>query len=103
MTDREVGRHGFRSGSPKPRSLIHGYRHKHPDGVVLVYDSGIGLYAVSGHAGVYFYEGSYYRANHDGWESTKHFQGNWKKTSSKSLPPGLQTKQAARNAKGKNE
>ena len=86
---------------PPPHAPAHGYRHKHPDGVVLVYDSGLGLYAVSGHADVYFYEGTYYRAHHGVWESTKHFNGNWQKTSSKSLPAGLQEKQVAKGDKGK--
>ena len=86
---------------PPPHAPAHGYRHKHPDGVVLVYDSGLGLYIVSGYASVYFYEGRYYRMHHDMWESTAHFKGNWRKTSSKSLPPGLQEKQVAKHNKGK--
>ena len=86
---------------PPPHAPAHGYRHKHPDGVVLVYDSGLGVYAVSGHAGVYFYEGVYYRTHHGVWESTNHFHGNWRKASAKGLPPGLQEKQVAKSGKEK--
>jgi hypothetical protein len=86
---------------PPPHAPAHGYRHKHPDGVVLVYDAGLGLYVVNGHADVYFCEGTYYRAHHGAWESTKHFHGNWKKASSKSLPAGLQNKQVAKGGKEK--
>jgi phage baseplate assembly protein gpV len=87
---------------PPPHAPAHGYRHKHPDGVVLVYDSGLGLYVVSGHKNVYYSEGRYYRYHQDVWESATHFDGKWKKTSSKKLPPGLQDKQVAKgNKKGK--
>lgn len=86
---------------PPPHAPAHGYRHKHPDGVILVYDAGLAVYVVSGHAGVYFSGGYYYRVHRDVWESTKHFHGNWRKTSSKSVPPGLQEKQVAKSSKGK--
>ena len=33
---------------PPPHAPAHGYRHKHPDGVELVYKSNIGGYAVVG-------------------------------------------------------
>ena len=87
---------------PPPHAPAHGYRHKHRDGVVLVYDSGIGVYVASGHAGVYFYEGSYYRLHSGAWEACTQIDGNWRKTSHKKIPPGLENKQVAKgNKKGK--
>jgi len=87
---------------PPPHAPAHGYRHKHGDGVVLVYDSGIGVYVASGHAGVYFYEGSYYRQHSGAWEACAKIDGNWRKASHNKIPPGLQDKQASKNKnKGK--
>ena len=85
---------------PPPHAPAHGYRHKHADGVVLVYNSGIGVYVVSGYTNVYYFEGRYYRSQHGVWESTPHFHGKWRKASCESLPPGLQDKQVAKS-KGK--
>jgi len=85
---------------PPPHAPAHGYRHKHSDGVILVYDSGIGVYLVNGHTSVYFYEGSYYRLHSGVWETSAHIDGKWRNTSHKNLPPGLQDKQLSKN-KGK--
>ena len=66
-----------------------------------MYDSGLRLYVVSGHANIYYSDDRYYRLRHGVWESTTHFQGNWRRASSKSLPPGLQSKHVAKGKKKK--
>ncbi len=87
---------------PPPHAPAHGYRHKHQNGVTLVYDSEIDLYVVSGHTGVYFHKDSYYRQHDGGWQLSVQVDGPWKVASSKKLPKGLKNmKKNSGKAKGK--
>lgn len=81
---------------PPPHAPAHGYRCKHTDGVVLVYDSRIGVYVATDYTGVYFYEGSYYRLSAGEWQFSSRVDGKWKKASEKKLPPGLHDKQVSK-------
>lgn len=89
---------------PPPHAPAHGYRHKHPDGVVLIYKSSIGVYVASGHPDIYFYKDRYYRLRDGSWRISVHIDGPWKAVASKKVPPGLWKKSnKAGNAKGKNK
>jgi hypothetical protein len=83
----EANRHG-----PPPHAPAHGYRHKHADGVVLVYESGIGVYVVEGYTDIYFYGGNYYRLYKGGCKISDHVNGPWHEVAAKKLPPGLRKK-----------
>lgn len=87
---------------PPPHAPAHGYRHKHPHGVVLVYESSIGMYVVSGHRDVYFQKDRYYRLRGNTWHRSVHINGPWDTVAVKKLPNGLQKKWLAKGqAKGK--
>ena len=84
---------------PPPHAPAHGYRHKHPDGVELVYKSNIGVYVVVGYSDHYFYKDRYYRLRNGSWEVSVHIDGNWKSTSEKKIPSGLQKKYVCKKKK----
>ncbi len=77
---------------PPPHAPAHGYRHKQANGLDLIYDSGVGLYIVSGWSNHYYKAGNYYRWHKGRWESGPKLKGPWKGASKKALPPGLQKK-----------
>jgi hypothetical protein len=85
---------------PPPHAPAHGYRHKHGD-VVLVFDSALEMYLVSGRSNYYFHDKHYYRATSSGWEITAHFEGPWKPVSTKKLPKGLRNSVQVKNNKKK--
>jgi len=76
---------------PPPHAPAHGYRHKH-DNHDLVYDSGLGVYLVSGYPGYYFQDNSYYRHDNDGWYYSKQVDRDWQQYRQDRLPPGLAKK-----------
>jgi len=82
---------GHRVGhGPPPHAPAHGYRHWHEDdGVVLVFDSGRGVYLVVGAPGHYYLDGRFYRRNERRWESSTSVLGGWHRVKSKDLPPAL--------------
>jgi hypothetical protein len=89
---------------PPPHAPAHGYRHKHPDGVVLVYQSNIGVYVASGHRDVYFHKDRYYRVRNGSWQISVHVEGPWKAIAPQKVPLGLQKKSHdAGSAKGKDK
>lgn len=87
---------------PPPHAPAHGYRHKHTDGLVLVYEASLGVYVVSGHTGLYFYKDRYYRFHKSNWQSSGHFEGPWRNSPSNKVPQGLQQNVAdGKQGKGK--
>jgi hypothetical protein len=91
---------------PPPHAPAHGYRHKHGDGVVLVFESSLGVYVVSGHKDLYFHKDRYYRLHKSKWQSSGHIEGPWRKSPSNKIPQGLQKNVAETNqgkGKGKNK
>ena len=82
---------------PPPHAPAHGYRHKHPDGVVLVYSTEIAVYVVSGYAEVYYQKDWYYRLHKGKWQNSRHVEGPWRKCNDKKVPPGLQSQVADRD------
>ena len=81
-----------RDHGPPPHAPAHGYRRKHRDNVVLVYDAGIGVYVVSGRPG-YYYDGTYfYRPQGDVWLVSVSVDGPWQSAGHDHVPPGLRRK-----------
>lgn len=89
------------SYGPPPHAPAHGYRHKHAHGVVLVFDSGLGLYYVAGQRDVHFYKGHYYRYHGNRWQMTKTFGGKWGRAGKRSVPKVLHAKMHAKGKKAK--
>lgn len=74
---------------PPPHAPAHGYRHKHSDGVVLVFEASLGVYAVSGHTNLYYYKDRYYRQHNRRWQTSGHFEGPWRNSPDSIVPQGL--------------
>jgi hypothetical protein len=87
---------------PPPHAPAHGYRHKHRDGVVLVFEASLGVYVVSGYKNLYYYKDRYYRHHNKKWQSSGHADGPWRKSPYYKVPVGLQKNVASANdGKGK--
>ena len=87
---------------PPPHAPAHGYRHKHGDGVVLVFEASLGVYVVSGHKDLYYHKDRYYRLYKSKWQSSGKIDGPWRKSPDNKIPPGLQENVAeADDSKGK--
>lgn len=84
---------------PPPHAPAHGYRHKHRDGVEMIYNSDIGVYVVVGHAEHYYCRDKYYRLNNGSWEVSLDINGKWAPASNKKLPPGLRKKKTCKKGK----
>lgn len=78
-----------KSVGPPPHAPAHGYRHKHGDGIVLVYDAGMKVYVVSGASDRYYWEGNYYRRRGGQWQLSVSLRGPWTVASKSALPAGL--------------
>jgi hypothetical protein len=83
---------------PPPHAPAHGYRAKQADGMELVFDSELGVYAVVGLADCYYLDGFYFRLQDGNWQMSVSIDGGWKAAQFEKLPPGLKAKG---NAKGK--
>ena len=84
---------------PPPHAPAHGYRHKHREGVELVYNAEIGVYLVMGHHHYYFHKDSFYRLTTGSWEVSVEIGGKWRTIPDKKVPPGLQKKYAYHKVK----
>jgi hypothetical protein len=62
---------------PPPLAPVDGHRHPHQSGALLRFDSALGVYTVSGVAGVYYFADGFIR-HHDGsWEFSERPTGPW--------------------------
>lgn len=94
-TDQVVVVEDSKKGGPPPHAPAHGYRHKQPeDDVVLVYDSNLAVYVVSGHKHTYFTNGVYFRYMDDTWKLSKRAAGPWKIVVERDVPTGLKARYA---------
>jgi hypothetical protein len=84
---------------PPPWAPAHGYRRKHADGVVLVYDKGLDGYRVDGYPDCYFYGNRFYCRRGNVWNTGPHIRGPWTVVSVRNLPPGLARKWGAQAQK----
>ncbi len=78
-----------RDFGPPPHAPAHGYRHKNPDGIDLVFDSRIGVYVSVGHPHLYYSGGRYFRFRNNRWEISVSYEGTWRRVSEDRIPPGL--------------
>ncbi|MFH1006880.1 MAG: hypothetical protein V1800_05165 [Candidatus Latescibacterota bacterium] len=78
-----------RGHGPPPHAPAHGYRHMHNHGVELEFDSGLGVYGVLKFPSTYFLDGMYFRWFKSHWEVATHFEGPWKGSVKKDVPPKL--------------
>ena len=86
---------------PPPHAPAHGYRHKHNrDGVVLVYDTGIAVYVVSGYKNCWYNDGVYFRLSGSTWEMSARLGGPWKvAVVDRDVPVKLKSKYAVAKSK----
>jgi hypothetical protein len=77
---------------PPPHAPAHGHRHKQNHGPELIFDSGIGVYLVTGYPSTYYYEGLYLRLDGAIWQASIGLGGPWEPRPSQSVPPGLRDK-----------
>ncbi len=75
---------------PPLHAPAYGYRHKHKHGVVLEYDTGLGVYVVVELPGTYYHDGLYIRlSSNRKWEVAAHFNGPWRIAVKGEVPPKL--------------
>lgn len=86
---------------PPPHAPAHGYRAQHRDGVVLVYNSGQGVYKVSGLPDIYFKDGFFFQLSGDQWRISAHVKGPWETATEGSVPPGLRGKEKKGSGRGR--
>lgn len=81
---------------PPDHAPAYGYRKKQGnESVVLVYDSGLDVYVVSGHDDCYYTAGQFYRRIQGAWEWSVCIEGPWKAVAHRNdLPPGLRKHKA---------
>ena len=95
-SSREVAMTGKDTGPPD-HAPAYGYR-KNQQGnadVVLVYDSKIDVYVVSGYDDCYYTAGQFYRRVQGAWEWSVCIEGPWKAIAHRNdLPPGLRKHKA---------
>lgn len=91
---------------PPPHAPAHGYRHKHHDhghDIDLVFDAGVGCYAVVGYRDYYYNDGFYFRIGSDGWQISASFgdSARWEPCPDRRLPGGLKVKYKDHPSHGK--
>ena len=69
----------WESGYPAYRRDVYVYeqRYRNPDGLIVAYDSGPGLYSVVRYPGIYWHDGYYYRQHRGHWERSRYHRGPW--------------------------
>jgi predicted small secreted protein len=94
--------HGRRDGNgPPPHAPAHGYRHQQPDGVELVFDSGLGVYVAVDLQDVFFLDGVYLRLRDGVWQiSVRLGDDHWRPAKDSEVPVKLKN---AKGPKGKDK
>ena len=81
---------------PPPHAPAHGHRHRHHDsGVELVFDSGLGVYAVVGMPNHYWYGDRYLRWAEGRWHASVRLDGVWVVIGGDQVPKHLKSKHAS--------
>jgi hypothetical protein len=81
-----------KKGGPPPWAPAHGYRHKHSQGVDLIFDAGLGVYVVVGYDQHYFHGKRFYRRGGSGWLASAQVRGPWLSVELSAVPAGLVAK-----------
>ena len=63
--------------SPPPRSPADGHAHAHRTGALLRFDSGLGVYTVTGSANLYYFGDEFIRHRSGLWEFSARPSGPW--------------------------
>lgn len=80
---------------PPPHAPAYGYRHAYYDaGVELAFDDGLGVYAVVGRPGHYWYSGRYVHWESGSWRASVRLDGAWVVISDHEIPEKLAMKYA---------
>ena len=74
---------------PAPASEVRGYRALTPQGVELVFDPKLQLYAVPSLPGAYWLDGRYYRRSGAGVDCAAKLEGPWQPCPAGELPERL--------------
>ena len=99
--DRVVQRgHGVHHPGPPPHAPAHGYRYKH-QGVALVFQQELDCYAVVGHSGTYWRDGSFFRLGSGGWEISTRWGSSWISVGDHRIPYKVRHKHGKGHARGK--
>lgn len=101
----ELGVYQKKAGSgygPPPHAPAHGYRQKH-HGRDMVFNTGLGVYVVSGIADHYFQNNNYYRYRDGNWWISLDFGGPWVTIGESDIPPGLKMKKGKGHEKQKHK
>ncbi len=96
---------GFGAGvyaDPPPWAPAHGYRDKNDDVVDIVFDSGLGVYAVVDVPDIYWDNDYYYRERNDRWERSSNLDAGWILIETNDIPPGLRGKKKENKRKKHN-
>lgn len=86
---------------PPPHAPAHGRRARgggHGE-AELRFDSGLGVYVVIGHPGIYVHDGWYLRFHSGRWLVSASLDGPWKMRRASWVPPGLRAKHAKHREK----
>ena len=90
----------YRHGPPD-HAPAHGYRKKHHEhGVVMVYDSGLGVYIVAGAVDVYFHDDLFFRLSGHDWVASGSYYGPWEHAHYRNVPGGLRKMHNERRHEG---
>lgn len=74
------------AAEPPPHAPAHGYRHRHPDGIALVFDAHFGVYAVAERARHFFRDGLFFRLHGGHWQKAQHVGGPWRQVAPGTVP-----------------
>lgn len=85
----------LRPAGPPPRAPLEGHRYRHPSGVELRYDTGLGAYVVSDAHSLYFFSGLFLRHRSGVWESSESLRGPWLASRVEWIPLPLRVLHAA--------
>ncbi len=80
---------GYYYGPPPHAAPISGHRYRNGDGLIISYDSGLGVYLVVGYPGLYWWNDYYYRERSGYWEWSHRHLGPWDRPRVERLPSGL--------------
>ena len=85
---------------PPPHAPAHGYRHKHPGGRELVFDSGLGVYVVMDMSDIFFLDNLFIRYQQDYWQVAIKLDGPWRRAKEKEVPLKLKNAKKNKYSKG---
>lgn len=77
---------------PPPHAPAHGYRYRHSDGMMLLFDGDLGLYLVIGQPHHYYHRKHFYRFHKRAWHRRARPHGQWRRIPRHGIPPGLSRK-----------